>query len=286
MNGNPICKLIVTSNITELQLRYESRYSTPSSAESLAFLCNLVANPDGPSVGGTDESPWSDETWLAWIHNRLIDLETASREDLRKRFIRRVPLLRVAADWSRFLDEYHALSIRVARLEDWKPPSRDGYQPATEGDIADTEKRLSVRFPRSLRAFYLATNGWPADGWLKPTVNPLNELNYLKVHDVGLFELADEAERTEGPWPDDPEDSRIREYRFEQGTRVKRSIALTYKTDDTETVLVDPESPREDSEWPCGSWAHWNPAMEWSYGSFADYMRSRYDYLAEMEHGI
>lgn len=285
MKRKSIPELIAASEIAELASRYSRRYSGQPSLDRLKLVHELITDPHGPSLGGTNESPWSDETWLIWIHNRLMDLEAKSLEKVRKRFVKPAPPTPDSIEtWRELLDQYALLAARVAQMEGWPHPKQDesSYLPATEQEIAATENRLGVHFPPSLRDFYLVTNGWPADGWIHPAINPLNSLVYLESHDRGLFALADEAERCEGPFKDDPNGARLNDYRFEQGTRVKRSIALNFDTDDTGTVLVDPVV-EDGREWPCGSWAHFNPGMEWSFRSFSEYMRGRYDFLVRME---
>jgi hypothetical protein len=107
------------------------------------------------------------------------------------------------------------------------------------------------------------------------------EVNYLELHEPHLYSIAQDAERHERPFKQDPDGSRLQEYRLEQGTRVKRSIAVSRKGGDVETILVDPIATAGAEERPCGSWAHWHPAMEWSWTSFGEYMRSRYDDLLQ-----
>ena len=285
MNQNSIAELIAASDITELASRYSQRYGDEPSLDHLRAVCDILTDPNRPEVGGTNEDPWSDDTWLVWIHNRLTDLREKPLEKVRARFIKPAPPpLDSVEAWRRFLDRYRLLAARVARLEGWSFPEDWEYRPATQREIAETEDRLGVRLPPSLRNFYLVTNGWPADGWTHPAINPLDLLNYLEFHkpDLGLYAIADEAERCEKPFPDDPDGSRRDEYRFEEGTRVKRSIALNFDTDDTGTVLVDPVVA-SGTEWPCAKWAHFYTGMDWSDRSFADYMQDRYDYLVWIE---
>ncbi|HUG67002.1 MAG TPA: SMI1/KNR4 family protein [Pirellulaceae bacterium] len=285
MKRKSIPELIAMSDIAELASRYSRRYSSKPSLDCLRLVHDLITDPHGPLLGGTNESPWSDETWLNWIHNRLMDLESRPLEKVRERFVTPTPPTPDSIEtWREFLAAYRLLAARVAGMEQWPQPRKDGssYRPATEQALEGTENRLGVRFPSSLREFYLVTNGWPADGWIHPAINPLDSLNYLESHERGLYALADEAERYAGPFNDDPDRSRLNDYRFQQGTRVKRSIALNFDTDDTGTVLVDP-IVENGTEWPCGSWAHFNPAMEWSHRSFSEYMCARYNFLLSME---
>jgi hypothetical protein len=185
--------------------------------------------------------------------------------------------------WRCFLSEYREVAKRLACLDDAIVYDFTEYSPASDADIARTERRLEVDLPPSIRTFYLASNGWPADGWYCPAIKPVHLLAFLKDHDPGLCLIAEVAECTPGPWKDDPEGKRLEAYQIEQGVRVKRSITMSYNTDDTEIFLTDPRMINDANEWPVGSWAHWHPAMEWSHGSFDDYMYSRLDRLRQQE---
>lgn len=277
---------IYNADTSMLAERVEARYSFTPSQHVLYAICDLARDPDAPPLGGSDQHPWSDQTWLEWIRNRVTDLETNSVDELRKRFLRkrqRKSPLRSVHAWRAFLSEYRAVAERLARMDDALVYRFTDYAPALETDIVEAETRLGVDLPPSIRTFYLASNGWPADGWYRPAINPVHLLAFLKDHDPGLYSLAEDAERTVGPWKDDPGDKRLEEYQIEQGVRVKRSIAMSYNTDDTETILTDPRMMNDAGEWPMGSWAHWHPAMEWSHRSFDDYMQSRLDELRQHE---
>jgi hypothetical protein len=272
-----------TSTLIE---RFHERYSFTPDQHTLDAICDLARDPDAPTLGGSDEYPWSDQTWLDWIRNRIIDLENNSVEQLRKRFLRKKQkksTLRTVHAWRCFLSEYREVAERLACLDDAIVYDFTEYSSTSDADIARTERRLGVHLPPSIRTFYLASNGWPADGWYCPAINPIHLLTFLKDHDPGLCLIAEDAECTPGPWKDDPEGKRLEAYQIEQGLRVKRSIAMSYNTDDTEIILTDPRIMNDAGEWPMGSWAHWHPAMKWSHGSFDDYMYSRLDRLRQQE---
>lgn len=283
---NDIRTAIYNADTITLAKRYEARYSSTPNQQVLLAICDLARDPDAPPLGGSEESRWSDQTWLDWIRNRVADLQTESVDKLRKRFLRKKQnksLLRSVDAWRDFLSEYRCVAERLSRLDDALVYDFTKYSPASEANIAETERKLGVDLPPSIRTFYLASNGWPADGWYRPAINPIHLLAFLKDHDPGLYSIADDAEHTAGPWKDDPGGMRLSEYRIEQGIRVKRSIAMCYNTDDTETILTDPKMINDAREWPVGSWAHWHPAMAWSHSSFDEYMHSRLDQLRQHE---
>lgn len=286
MQRKSIRELFESSDFAELMARYATRGSSEVPLDHLKFIQSLIQHPHGPSVGGSAESRWSEGTWLNWIHNRLLELETQPMLTVWERFVKppkpSPPLVSIS-EWREFLRAYAELRTHVADAEDWTEPDALLSSPerAPESAVAETEQRLGVRFPTSLRTFYLASDGWPADNWYRPAIKPLCEVNYLEQHEPHLHALAHETEYFERPFKNDPDGSRLQEYRIEQGTRVKRSIALSRKGGDMETILIDPLLPSADDEWPCGSWAHWHPAMQWSWTSFGEYMRARYNSLLQ-----
>src|SRR5262249_19077466 len=87
-----------------------------------------------------------------------------------------------------------------------------------------------------------------------------------------LYELACAAEVEPGPFLRDPGGVRLRHYRQEQGTRVKRALVLNSRGD-AATWLLDPGPRPHAGERPGGRWARWNPAMCWSATSFTGLMK-------------
>lgn len=283
-----IRQLIEDGDLGSLSQRYVDRYSDDVEVGSLATIVQIVTDPNGPDLGGTPESPWSDETWLNWLRNRVTDLERQSADELGSRFITTPnPLLDSIDRWSRFLQEYSRLAATVAEIEGWNDSSGScaknwlGFPPATSGELAMAESRLGVMFPSTIRSFFLTTNGWREDGWVHPQIDGLTALNWLRDTDPHLYSLAQQTELTPGPFKRDPDGARLTEYRLDFGTRVVRSIALNRDSNDTGTALVDPLA--DGDEWPCGVWAHWHTESPWSWDSFSSYMYSRYNYLLDIE---
>jgi hypothetical protein len=150
-----------------------------------------------------------------------------------------------------------------------------GFAPATEHDIAEAESRLGGRFPPSLRSFYAVTNGWRVVGCFIWNILSVQELGWLQECEPHLYELAEMAESTPGPFKDDPGEARLNQYRHEQGTRVKRSLVVNSEGDDS-TWLLDPETRTADGEWAGGRWSGWNPAMSWYAASFSELMKEEH----------
>jgi len=178
-------------------------------------------------------------------------------------------------DWEAFLERYRRDATVLFEREGWslEDPRWHEFQPASEHEIEQTEERLRITLPLELRTFYLACNGWPADGWINPAINRLTELNWLCDHDPRLHQLA--ADAANDTWNERSDDDPVLlGYRAEHGTRVMRCLAITFSHDDQATVLLDPLE-----NWQLGTWAHWNPGMIWTNGSLSTYMQQRLNWL-------
>ena len=94
--------------------------------------------------------------------------------------------------WRKFLNPY---SIELLNDDSEIEVSQEvyqsqwmGYQPATETQIVEAEKRLGVSLPNSLRNFYLVTNGWRETGHfiydILPLTLPINKLKGILASSV------------------------------------------------------------------------------------------------------
>jgi hypothetical protein len=142
---------------------------------------------------------------------------------------------------------------------------------------------LGRKLPASLRSFYSVSNGWRETGFFIWDVLPVEELGWLTDREPHLYQLACEAEAEPGPFKDDPGDARLRHYRDEQGTRVKRTLVIS-SCGDAATWLLDPGPKPHGGEWPGGRWAGWNPAMAWTAVSFADLMKQELESFLRLRH--
>lgn len=256
----------------------EERWGIVASVETLEQLHDIAFRHPSIAVGGSAQDPWSDSTWLLWIKNRMEELATKPRivdvaQDLESHHFA-PPGSQV--EWQEFLQRYSLELLATddsrvavpdeARLSQWM-----GYSPATESAIAESERRLGRPLPPSLRCFYSVSNGWRATGYFIYNVLPVEAIGWLRDLEAHLYHLADEAESTQGPWPNDPGDERLKGYRDEQGTRVKRTLVIS-SDGDAATWLLDPGPETHGDEWPGGRWASWSPGMVWTAGSFAELM--------------
>ncbi len=191
-------------------------------------------------------------------------------------------------DWRAFLERYSRDLLECPDVTVGLPPEALdsawlGFPPATDAEISETEDRLGRSLPPSLKTFYSVTNGWRTTGLFVWNILPVEGLGWLKDREPQLFELAEMAEGTPGPFKNDPGDVRLDEYRYEQGTRVKRSLILNSEGD-ASTWLLDPEEQTSDGEWAAGRWSSWNPAMQWRAPSFAELMIREHQSFLSLRH--
>jgi hypothetical protein len=189
-------------------------------------------------------------------------------------------------EWRPFLERFSeellaADDIRIAVPEEVRRARWMGHGPATEEAIAAAELRLGRSLPPSLRSFYAVSNGWRETGFFIWDILPVEEVGWLREKMPNLYELACAAEAEPGPFRRDPGGMRLRQYREEQGTRVKRALVLNSRGDSA-TWLLDPGPLPHADEWPGGRWAGWNPAMRWSATSFADLMKQELESFLQL----
>lgn len=137
-----------------------------------------------------------------------------------------------------------------------------GFPPAAEEKILATERRLEITLPDDLKAFYRVTNGWGVFGVYGCGIVPVDKLAWLSESDPGLCSICMVD-------PDAPSDEVEREWWYEQGIKVCRSIQLS--TSGSEARLLFDPSADSITELRYGIWAAWIPAMEWSDTCFAEF---------------
>jgi hypothetical protein len=166
--------------------------------------------------------------------------------------------------WKEFLTTY-------ARELTQRDPSRIGLRehpddyfssPATAEQIAAVEARLSLRLSPSLCSFYEVTNGWPSMGRTIYGIRPVERLDSMERAEPDLFDvLRDDA-------PVGAARRAAGTYEYEHTTRVVRSVVLSLGGDSAYLVL-DPDRPDAQGEWPAGIWASWYPGIRWEAPDFA-----------------
>lgn len=187
------------------------------------------------------------------------------------------------AEWQKFLENYslelledESIAYEVpeeVHLSKWM-----GYSPASESQILAVEQRIGISLPPSLRNFYCVTNGWRTTGGCIYDILPVEEIDWLQVCDDDLFEIALNAENNNGEGWTNPEG--LADYRYEQGTRVKRSLVIS-SWGDAAVWLLDPGEKDARGEWSAGRWASWNPAMDWLTASFSELMQQEFESFLE-----
>ena len=153
-----------------------------------------------------------------------------------------------------------------------------GYAPASSSAIRQAEKRLGVRLPPSLRAFYSAPNGWRTVGCFIYAVPPVEKAVWISEAEPSIYEnaLSIEAEFDSDPRVE------MREYAYEGGTQVKRSLAVS-SWGEGSTWLLDPGTVNDKGDWAGGRHSSWNPGIEWIADSFEGLFRDEYETYLRLE---
>lgn len=287
----PVPELIRTKNFEALSGLIQARWGTTPTTQSLAWLHEIVVVRRSPPAGGTPEAPWSESTWLLWIKNRLDEYAARPEcaEDPGEPYgavfdVEREPTNPVA--WRSFLARYSKELLAEEDLDLWAPVPDEaresgwmGFDPAGDAAIQAAEARIGRRLPASLRCFYSVSNGWRATGRTIYEVLPVEEIGWLIDREALLYGMAVEAESMPGPFKDDPGDARLKQYRDDDGTRVKRSLAISSQGDNGAIWLLDPGAEPHPDEWPAGEW---NQGMRWEAANFAVLMANELRSLIEL----
>ncbi|UMP06926.1 SMI1/KNR4 family protein [Amycolatopsis sp. EV170708-02-1] len=100
-------------------------------------------------------------------------------------------------DWRAYLAEYRDWILSFAddsNLAQLRNDGRAGYEPADVQLIEETEERLGVPLPPSLRAFLLTSNGWGrVAGWIESLHSCAGIEWFTDVHD-GWVDEDDESD--------------------------------------------------------------------------------------------
>jgi hypothetical protein len=187
-------------------------------------------------------------------------------------------------NWKQFLTDYsRELASRQQLLDRAEVPSdaREkiwfGYPPATDEQITDAEQSLGIQLPEGMHAFYRVTNGWMLCGHSIYDIKPIDRLCWLSDGSPYLWSLC--KVNAEPPYDDDEDE---REWWYEQGVKVCRSLMLNGRGDDS-TLLFDPQADPSTNELRFGTWAAWNPGMEWCAISLEEFFEQSRGTLAQMD---
>lgn len=101
---------------------------------------------------------------------------------------------------------------------------------------------------------------------------PVESLRWLSETAPELYEI---GVGVEAQFSSDPRVD-LREFAYEGGTWVKRSLAVS-ADGDASTWLLDPGTVNEKGEWAGGRYSSWNPGMEWISDSFEGLFRNEYE---------
>ncbi|MFC5170290.1 SMI1/KNR4 family protein [Streptomyces mutomycini] len=150
-------------------------------------------------------------------------------------------------------DDQMEVLDREGRVELWL-----GEAPAREEALVASEERLGVRFPPSLRGFYLASDGWTyLDAWVSG-VHPCGRVLWMRDGDAGrsVTEIYDSI-------PGNEDDVQL----------FRRSVEIARGED---FWLLDPTDVGPDGEWAAYEFApkYGNPTK---YPSFSALFHSGYE---------
>jgi hypothetical protein len=271
----------------------KDRWKITPTAELLQWLHEIQFRRSTPPVGGTQESPWSDSTWLLWIKKRTDEFSanpTLASDPANRYgppFEVELEPANVAA-WRSFLARYSEEGLAWEELSGWSVHIPQdvtearwmGFAPADESAMQAAESRLGRRLPPSLRCFYSVSNGWRGLGASNRCygVLPVEEVGWLRDRDLCVNEWALRAELEPGRFVHDPGNQGLDEYRYEQGTRVRRSLVTSFLG---VVWLLDPGALPHQGEWPGGYWSLSRPygpgppVMSWTATNFAELLAEK-----------
>src|SRR5436190_23635516 len=87
-------------------------------------------------------------------------------------------------DWRNFLRRWSEAVLASSHAEEFSADIRAsdwlGFEPATEEQIAATEKRLKIPLPPSYRAFLKVSNGWRRTTFAISRVRPVGEVQWFR----------------------------------------------------------------------------------------------------------
>jgi hypothetical protein len=276
----------------ELASIIKDRWKITPSTEALQWLHEIQFRRSTPPVGGTQDSPWSDSTWLLWIKKRIDEFsaDPTLASDPANRYgppfeVEREPAN--AAAWRSFLARYNEKGLAWEQSSGWSAQGPQdgaearwmGFAPADERALQAAESRLGRRLPPSLRCFYSVSNGWRGLGGSNRCYDmlPVEEVGWLCDRDLLVKEWALRAEVEPGPFRNDPGNQRRNEYRYEQGSRVRRSLVISFLG---LVWLLDPGVEPHEGEWPGGYWSSsprfGPPVMSWRAANFAELLAEKF----------
>jgi hypothetical protein len=184
-------------------------------------------------------------------------------------------------NWNQFLIDYSRELASRQQLLAWAEIPQEprekcwfGYPPATDEQILIAEQSLEIQLPEDLRAFYRVTNGWMLCGHSIYDIRPIDELCWLSTGSRDLWSLCQVDAQP-------PQDEDEREWWYDQGVKVCRSLMLNRRGDDA-TLLFDPGA-KQANELRYGTWAAWNPAMEWTAGSLQEFFEQSREILSQID---
>jgi hypothetical protein len=186
-------------------------------------------------------------------------------------------------NWKEFLNNVSMTLIDSEDLnQEFKSTSQNwlGFEPATETEIIETEKRLQIGLPPSYKDFLRASNGFKQLSCFVWNILPVNSIEWLKEFDNHFVEVYRNLHETFNP-----SDEEYFVYGTEQETTNFRSKYLTKCLaisgwGDSSILLLNPEVKFGD-EWEAWMFANWYPGPA-RYKSFEELMVEEYSAYVEL----
>jgi len=115
-----------------------------------------------------------------------------------------------------------------------------GFEPASNQQISDAEKRLNITLPADYKDFLLITNGFTAPTTVDPSFTKIEDIDYLSNVDSFLIEVWCSHE---GLW--------------DVSESLKRSILVGGKDEEQYLLLIPPIN--ETDKWRYWTFSSWAP---------------------------
>lgn len=161
--------------------------------------------------------------------------------------------------------------------------SRRRSAPASESQVAETEKRLGIALPPSFRSFLLTSNGLRIGTHEIKRIWAADELKWFR------FDHRDWIKAYTQPLARGPEDDISDEEYFSYGagseffrrSHLKELLQIS-DVGDTAVYLLNPQVISKDGKWEAWFFANWIPGAQ-RYRSFAEMMDAEFHRLARLD---
>lgn len=184
--------------------------------------------------------------------------------------------------WQQFLETWSIQLLQTDLAKRVQPsttrPNWLGYNPASEREINELERRLGVQLPPSYKSFLRASNGWRQTTPFVSRIRPCAEVDWFHVENLNWVEI----------YAVDGSDDSDEEYYAYDGDgasdhRAEHMCSLLQISDvDDGVYLLNPQAVTSDGEWEAWFFANWIPGAT-RFPSFAHLLVHEYRSFAKLE---